>query len=102
MTCIPQRREMLALRITVRSSGGHCRTFGDDKAAGAYAAELSMIGENVLTTIMFPDGDLVEFAALGNVPDNVELDVRRLAMVESQDGIPGADVVAKSLFPHLD
>lgn len=102
MTSTAEGREMLALRITVRSSGGHCRTFDDDKAAGAYAAELSMTGENVLTTIMFPDGDLIEFAALGNVPDNLELDMHRLLVVESQDGIPGADVVAKSLFPHLD
>lgn len=91
-----------ALRVTVRSNGGHCRSFRDERAAGEYAAELSMTGENVLATVLFPDGDLVEFAALGDVPDNVELDVRRLAVVESQDGVPAADEVARALFPRLD
>ena len=90
------------LRVTVRSGAGHCRTFADDKAAGAYVAELSMAGENVLATIAFPDGDLVEFAALGDVPDNVELDMQRLIGVESRNGMPSADQLAKALFPHLD
>ena len=74
---------MFALRITVRSGGGHCRTFRDEKAAELFAADLTMADHNILTTIMFPDGDPVEFAALGNVPDNLELDIHRLRVVES-------------------
>ena len=93
---------MTTPRVTVRSSGGHCRTFADEKAAGVYAAELSQADEDVLTTILFPDGDLVEFAAIvTELPTDVELARHRLVVVESKDEIPGSDQVAKMLFPRL-
>ena len=91
---------MSELRITVRSHSGHYRTFTDEKAAGVYSAELTSAGDDVLTTVLFPDGDLVEFAAIAvDLPEDVDLD--RLIAVESKGGAPGANEVARALFPGL-
>ena len=93
---------MTALRITVRSHSGHLRTFSDETAAAKYSAALTAADQNVLISILFPDGDLVEFAAVVcDLPDGVELDLNRLVAVESEDGMPQADQVARALFPRL-
>ena len=92
---------MTGLRITVRSHSGHLRTFSDATAAAEYFAALTAADQNVLISILFPDGDLVEFAAVVcDLPDGVERD-RGLVAVESKDGMPQADQVARALFPRL-
>ena len=93
---------MTLMRISVRSSAGHCRTFQNEGAAARYAADLTAADEDVLTTILFSDGDLVEFAAISSeLPPDVELDLHRSVAVQSVHGIPGADELARALFPHL-
>ena len=56
--------EGLTFRITVSNDRGQCRTFDDEQAAAVFAAELTLKGTRVLTTITFSDGDAMEIVAV--------------------------------------
>jgi len=98
---------MLSYRVTVRSDAGACRTFTDERAAGAYAVELAQRGENGLQTIAWSAGDLFEWAALVEYPDSyvreVELGNRRRAVEfnPAHGEPPEASEITRRLFPEL-